>query len=59
LCGEPRPWDNGAGSFFELTALELGNESCCFVAGELASGLTLREPHRPARVTEVGMAGVV
>ena len=36
-----------------------GDESCCFVWGELVGGLTLREPHRSARVAEVGMAGVV
>ena len=42
-----------------LGVLQLLDERVGLVAGELAAGLALGEPHRPAGVAEVGVAGVL
>ena len=60
LCaGWPRRRDGNSGCSTELCVLQPVDEPRRLVPGELASGLTLCEPHRAARLAEIGVASVL
>ena len=59
LSGLPPRWWSDHSAPIRLCVQELGDERRRFIARELASGLTLGEPHRPAGVAKVRMSGVL